>query len=152
MPYLTPGIQSLPQELKDLIFDFAFTPPPPNTVVKVDANYRPPTYISICSTLRAKTAQQYYSSSVFMFDEPCEGYAWLASVPVKHAQVIQHIDPNPLGDVGMGFRGEVIPLSMMGGEMMEVDQLIKELRESWRPREGVLRLSVRMALREAERT
>ncbi|KAF2162681.1 hypothetical protein M409DRAFT_26918 [Zasmidium cellare ATCC 36951] len=90
---LTARIHGLPPELFEIIYNFVFTMPrPTRREVHIDADYKPPVQLQISSATRASLAGNYYSSSIFAYDEN-DGYPlfvkFIMSLPWKHRAMIR---------------------------------------------------------------
>ncbi|USW57068.1 hypothetical protein Slin15195_G103870 [Septoria linicola] len=90
-------IQSLPQELQDLILEAAFMSFSSDTIVHVTRDYTLPAALQINKATRAKVAAAYYSSQKFdcstlsLFEDFSSWLRWLASLDASHLPHLSHV-------------------------------------------------------------
>lgn len=147
MPHraLPSRIQALPQELKDIIFDFAFPRLPSTTTATINSTYKPPTQMALTRSLRATFATALYPTTTFRFTSPTLATAWLKSLPKAHRDTIRHLDYDPQLPCNTPTF-DLMPPSPMSPEQfafLMFKESIKDAMGGWEPREGVLRVLVR---------
>ncbi|TKA76269.1 hypothetical protein B0A55_01847 [Friedmanniomyces simplex] len=92
---LAAGLLTLPQELRDLIYDLTFTTPEP-TIRYIPPTYHLPTLLQIDKTSRQLFAQLYYSTSpVFECSDSLTMRAWFRSLTPEHQDQISAIRLGP---------------------------------------------------------
>lgn len=85
-------VQSLPQELHDMILKFVVDIPTNQTIV-VDDNYNPPPALWLNKSLRTSTAQAYFTTNSFLFSNtnPEFFYDWLQGMHPDHCALLTDI-------------------------------------------------------------
>lgn len=84
-------VQSLPQELQDMILDFTVAITPAN--VHIDEHYKPPVQLQINRATRSKAAATFYSDLSSRF-EPVEGPSrpymlkWIKSLSSENGSMV----------------------------------------------------------------
>ncbi|CZT23005.1 uncharacterized protein RCC_08713 [Ramularia collo-cygni] len=78
------GLESLPQEMYDMIYNHVFHIEPHSEVIT--KAYKPPIQLQISSKTRARAMQSYYgANAVWVFENPDEAkyliHSWFASLP-----------------------------------------------------------------------
>lgn len=107
MKRLTAQVQTVPQEIYDLIFEYTFladrtssnaiNAPPKSRLpdngkegVTIDANYKPPALLHI-SQGRPLFAASYYSNTCFHVTSRDTLIKWLRSLPLEHAKLLTEV-------------------------------------------------------------
>ncbi|KAF7187473.1 hypothetical protein HII31_11213 [Pseudocercospora fuligena] len=83
-------VQSLPQELQDMIFNFVVEVPSHDTIV-VDESYRAPAALWLNKPLRTTTAQKYFTTNAFAFKNMSSKFfdEWVDSLDPDHCALLK---------------------------------------------------------------
>ena len=154
MSKLNSLIEALPQELKDVIFDFAFPPIDEAQTILIEATYRPPLQLSLTPALRSASTDPYFTTSTFTFSNPSLGTSWLASLPKDHLELLKHIEYDPLLPATVPGQGglEFMPICAERIKLTMLKRSIAQAMGGWRPTEAALKVRMRFQTEGGERT
>lgn len=80
-------IQSLPQELFDLIHDYTFTVLT-STPVIIDKSFKLPSNLQVSHGTRGDLARGFFLNSTFLFYDTAELLAWTKALTVEHQRLV----------------------------------------------------------------
>ncbi|KAK1061286.1 hypothetical protein LTR74_011170 [Friedmanniomyces endolithicus] len=101
---LATGLLSLPQELRDIIYDLTFTTSSP-PIRYINTTYKPPDLLQVNTTSRQLFAQSYYSTTILFecADSKLLG-TWFRSLTPRHQDLIRALRYGPSAHSGRAFR------------------------------------------------
>lgn len=110
---LARGLQTLPSELYNIIYDLTFTTTPNNQPHRIDKTYKPPTTLQIDRASRSQAAQSFYTNITFNLpvkaglNEPDDAilvngrlvdpvndtlaHSWLLSLTPEHLRLLRKV-------------------------------------------------------------
>jgi len=92
---LAAGLLTLPQELRDVIYDLTFTTSPPLTRY-INTTYKPPNLLQVTKASRQLFAQSYYSTTIlFECADSKLLSAWFRSLTPAHQDLIRALRYGP---------------------------------------------------------
>lgn len=147
-------IEALPQELKDIIFDFAFPPIDEAQTIFIDSTYLPPLQLSLTPTLRLASEKSFFTTSTFTFSDHVLGSEWLSSLPKHHLNLLKHIEYDPLLPATVPGQGglEFMPICAEQIKLTMLKRAILQTTGGWQPAEAVLKVRMRFQTGNGERT
>lgn len=84
-------MQTLPQELHDMIRDLTFSPPIASKAIVVDASYTFPSILQVDHASRQKNATAYFASNAFAIGTEDMLISWLRAVDPEYRRSITEI-------------------------------------------------------------